>query len=117
MLLFYDTETTGLPVRGAQSDDPRHPNLLSISTMLDCEAGVTRRILYTLIKPDGFKIDERLEAPNAAGKMEPTAFSFNKITNAQANRFGMPLVEALEMHAEMAATAETTVAFSHHFDL
>lgn len=118
MYLHYDTETDGLNVQGVPSDDPRQPHLVSISTTLDDEDGNTLASYSTLIKPDGWKIDERLEMENPAkpGTMMKTAFSIHGITNERALAEGRDLDLAMNSVAELAERAGVLSAFNHFFD-
>ncbi len=111
-VLHYDTETTGLPVSGYPSTDPRQPNIVSLSAVIDDEKGETRSVFSTLIKPDGWKIDERLTDDDG----RKTAFAIHGITNAMALQFGVPIVEAIDMFARLAGTVDVLSAFNHHFD-
>lgn len=106
MILHYDTETTGLPVNGVPSEDPRHPHIVSLSAILDDDSGETRRVLSVLVRPDGkYRLEDFPEAQKVHG-----------ITTDTAERFGVSLSEAMEAFESMVMNADVLSAFNHHFD-
>lgn len=111
-MLTYDFETTGIPIPGQPSNHPAHPKPVSLSAILDDEDGVTRRVFSAIIKPEGWEIDERLTDE----KGKPTAFSIHRITNAQAIKYGRPLVDVVADFIDMIMLTETMSAFNSHFD-
>lgn len=111
-VLHYDTETTGLPVPGVPSNDPRQPRIVTISAILDDEDGNEMTRYSAIIRPDGWEIDERLTGDDG----RPTAFSIHGITNARAQAEGVPLQDALTSFMSMAAVADVLSAFNHFFD-
>lgn len=118
MYLHYDTETEGLNVQGVPSDDPRQPHLVSISAVLDDQHGNEIGKYSTLIKPDGWTIDERLEVenPEKPGTMIKSAFSIHGITNARALAEGIDLDVAMREVAALTEKADILSAFNHFFD-
>lgn len=111
-VLHYDTETTGLPVNGQPSDHPDQPRIVSISAILDDETGRTRSVFSTIIKPEGWTIDESKQTDSG----RPTAFSIHGITNDVANRFGIPIAEAIKRFHQLIQPGTVISAFNHHFD-
>ena len=111
-ILHYDTETTGLFLKGIPSDDPGQPKMLSLSAILDDDNGNTRGVMSMLVRPEGWKIDERMKGDDG----KPTAFAINGISNAIANKYGRPLGQVMSEFALMAKYADVFCAFSHHFD-
>lgn len=111
-VLHFDTETTGLPVSGFPSTDPRQPNIVSISAVVDDEAGKMQSVFSTLIKPEGWKIDERPVGDDG----NKTAFSVHGITNAVAMQYGMNMIDALDIFARLVRSVEIISAFNVFFD-
>lgn len=106
MLLTFDTETTGIPVNGVPSNDPRHPHLVSISAVLDNDQGDIRHVFSTLIKPRGYLLESFPEAQKVHG-----------ITTEQAQRFGMELEDAIGHFENLMKMCAVISAFNIHFDL
>ncbi len=65
MILFFDTETTGLPPRGAPIDDPRQPHLVQLAAMLADDDGRVLFAMSEIIRPDGYSVPE--QASNVHG--------------------------------------------------
>lgn len=105
MILHIDFETTGLPIRGAQSNDPRHPWPVSVAAILDDEDGKMRACYYSLIQ-----LHNEVE-------FSPEAAAVNGLTREICNRFGSPLQEVMGKLTALAQHADTIAAFSHHFDM
>lgn len=105
MILHFDTETTGLPVPGVPSDDPRHPHIVSLSAILDDDDGNQRRVMSVIVRPDGYRLEDFPEAQNVHG-----------ITTDIATKYGVPLMDALEQFGNMLLPETVMSAFNHHFD-
>lgn len=61
-ILFYDTETTGLPNWSMPSSDPSQPHITQIAAELcDEETGETILEMDMLVKPDGWEIPLELQ--------------------------------------------------------
>lgn len=76
-ILFFDTETTGLPLFGEPSDHPDQPHLVEIGAILADED--TREVyaeISLLIKPDSWEISEEVS-------------KIHGITNEAASKFGV----------------------------
>lgn len=112
MILHFDVETAGFPVPGVPADDPRHPSIVSLSAVLDDEKGVLRRVMSVIVR-QSVPIDERLVGDDGKTK---TAFAIHGITNAVADKYGVPLSSALIEFADMAQCADAISAFNVHFD-
>lgn len=55
--LFYDTETTGIPLYDQPSDDPRQPHIVQLGAILvDLDARKEIACLDLIVKPDGWEI-------------------------------------------------------------
>jgi DNA polymerase-3 subunit epsilon len=55
--IFYDTETTGLPLFNDPSDDPRQPHMVQLAAiMVDMDTRLTIQSMDVIIRPDGWVI-------------------------------------------------------------
>jgi DNA polymerase-3 subunit epsilon len=89
--LFYDTETTGLPLWKEPSDHVDQPHIVQLAAKLVNLA--TREVLKSMdviIRPDGWVIPE-------------DTISIHSITNMQAAAEGIPEAEALDQFMELVA--------------
>ena len=105
MFLHTDTETTGIPLNGVPSNDPRHPHLVSLTSLLDSDPANTLDELSTLIKPDGYRTEDF-----------PEAFKIHGITTERAMDEGQPLPVVMGKFIDLAKHAEVFAAYSAHFD-
>lgn len=106
MLLFIDTETTGLPlVRGMNALDKKGiwPDIVSIAWCITSETGEVCKKVYSLVRPDGWKIPA-------------DSIKIHGITMEYAMEHGRPLADVLaELRADLAAV-DTVVAHNMEFD-
>ena len=104
-VLFFDTETTGLPRKrgvSALEDASIWPDLVSISWQIFENKELVRKCSY-IIKPVGFKI------PSESVK-------FHGITTEFAEDNGKPLYDVLTQFAEDVKTCNFIVAHNLEFD-
>lgn len=101
--LFYDTETTGLPLFNEPSEDPRQPHLVQLAAMLvDVDARKTVASLDVIVKPEGWSI------PAEVSKI-------HGITTEHAADVGVPEVLAVEMLLDL-WNKRIRVAHNEEFD-
>lgn len=103
LIVFYDAETTGLPVWQVPSDDASQPHLVQLGAVL-CDVN-TQEVIATLnviIKPDGWVIPEE-------------TIAIHGITNEHAAEFGIPEKEALELFLNLVGDSDRC-AFNKTFD-
>lgn len=105
--IFFDTETTGLPVWGEPlAGGENQPHLVQLAAFLvDTD---TRKIIDSMneiIKPDGWSWDGDNEA-----------FKIHGITMEQAMDEGIPEKEALEMFLALWKPCDLRVAFNTTFN-
>ena len=104
-ILFYDTETSGLPLWNEPNEDPRQPHLVQLAAILvDPE---TRQVLSTLdviVRPDGWTIPDDVVAVHG-------------ITTEKAAALGVPESLALKMLLAMHERCELRVAHNEPFDM
>lgn len=106
LILFFDTETTGLPAKG-QYDNPRHPNtpfICEIAAILTDTHGNVVSSMRRLIQPDGWTIP-------------PNAQSVHKISTQDCIDRGVPLADAIKEFSELSRQAVVLVAHNLKYDL
>ncbi len=83
--LFYDTETTGLPLFSEPSEDPRQPHIVQLAAVLaDLDTRQTLASMDVIIRPDGWVIPDDVAA-------------IHGITTEKAMDLGIPESLALDM--------------------
>lgn len=61
--LFYDTETTGLPLFSEPSEDPRQPHIVQLAACLvDLDKRETISSMDVIVEPDGWEIPAEVSA-------------------------------------------------------
>lgn len=106
MILFFDTETTGVPDKG-QYNNPRHantPRLVELGALLYYPNGKRYGKLEVIVKPEGFEI------PKGASDV-------HGISTERALAEGIPLIEALDRFSRMIDLCDTVVAHNLDYDL
>ena len=105
MYLFFDTETTGLPVnyRAPASDSRNWPRLVQVAWVLADEDGLQLESAEYIIKPQGFTIP-------------PDVARIHGITTAKALSEGFDLVSTLKLLREKVEFASVLVAHNMQFD-
>ena len=104
MLLFFDTETTGLPLWRDPSHDPRQPHLVQLAALLCEDDGTDVETLSTLVNP----------RPRV--RFEPQAVAAHGITPEKAAAEGCPPREALDKFFGMVRRAGLIVGHNVSFD-
>lgn len=103
-ILFYDTETNGLPLWNQPSEHPAQPRITQLAAeLIDADTGNTLAFMNMMIRPEGWTIPEELE-------------KLTGITNALAARFGHQIDSAIDMFVTMWSEAEIRVAHNESFD-
>ena len=102
MFLFFDTETTGLPVEGGHTN-PAQPRLVQIAAILTDPQFKVRGMLYSLVRPEGFEIP--VEASNIHG-----------ITTEIALAQGMTLRAVLYYFLRMYSKSTRVIAHNLDYD-
>lgn len=104
MILFFDTETSGLWRRDLKSDHEDQPHLVSLAAqMCDDEEKIVHQ-LSTVFNPNFFKIPK--EASDIHG-----------ISNEYADKVGVDTKSTLDVLANMISKCDTLVAHNTAFDL
>ena len=102
LILFFDTETTGLPNKKPPLD-PNQARLLQLGAILASPEGEVISELNTLV-----------QIGNAI--INPYALEAHGITAERANAEGIHPKEAFEKFHEMCESAECLVCHNHNFD-
>jgi DNA polymerase III subunit epsilon len=105
MFLFFDTETTGLPLnwRAPITDTNNWPRLVQLAWILADEQGSVVKQQNRVVKPEGFTIPKQ-------------AAQIHGITTEQALEQGVKLSDALKEFLEAQAQARALVAHNISFD-
>lgn len=107
--LFFDTETTGLPPKGARYDKDydKFPHIVQLAWKkvepIPEKLGFTVNTKSLIIKPDGYIIPDK-------------AIKIHGITNDIANITGVPISYALQLFLSDCATSERLIAHNIYFD-
>ncbi|MGC0155384.1 exonuclease domain-containing protein [Chromobacterium vaccinii] len=103
-ILFYDTETTGLPNWSAPSDDPSQPHITQLAAeLVDEDTGDVLDSMDMLIQPDGWTIPDDVAA-------------LTGITTERAAEFGVPLAQAMDAFLALWAQVERRIGHNEPFD-
>lgn len=83
--LFYDTETTGVPLFSEPSEDPRQPHIVQLAaTLVDLGTREIVSSMDVIVRPEGWTIPDDVAA-------------IHGITTEKATAVGVPEFLALEM--------------------
>jgi DNA polymerase-3 subunit epsilon len=104
LALFYDSETTGLPLDYAPEADPRQPHVVQLGACLvDLDTRTTLSALDVICLPDGWEIPAQAAAVHG-------------ITTEMALAVGVPEKLAVTMLLSMAKRAAVRVGHNEQFD-
>lgn len=104
MILFFDTETTGLPDFKKPHTDPSMPHIVQLGAIL-CDAN--RRVvgeMNLIVRPNGYTIPE--EASRVHG-----------ITQEMATDYGLKIESVMGLFCALVDRASTIVAHNLDFDV
>ena len=104
-VLFFDTETQGLPLFNEPSEDPRQPHIVQLAALLvDPESRQVISTLDVIVRPDDWEIPAEVAAVHG-------------ITTEKAAALGVPEPLALDMLMALHERAELRVAHNEPFDM
>lgn len=103
MYLFYDTETTGLPLEEEHPNHPEQPHIVQLAAILMTEDRQEVGSMNVIIRPDGWEIPEE-------------AASVHGINTEMALRYGIPETTAMKTFHEFRKQAQIEVAHRIEFD-
>lgn len=112
MIVIFDVETNGMADFKLPLDDPKQPHVLQLALALIDDAGKEVAAYKTLIKPQGFEVDERLIGDDG----KKTAFSVNGLGNEILQKEGIPIKEALDQFRSFQDRSNLKVAHNYRFD-
>lgn len=102
--LFYDTETTGLPLFNEPSEDPRQPHLVQLAAcLIDVDKRQTIASMNVIVEPRGWLI------PDDVAKI-------HGITTEHAAAVGVSEHLALMMFTDLWQRAQFRIAHNQQFD-
>ncbi len=104
MKLFFDVETSGLPVWHAPASDPSQPHLVQLAALVTDDEGEEKGSFHSIIRPEGWTIPAQ-------------AAAIHGITDEIALSLGVPLVVALVAFSGFCLVATELVAHNLDFDL
>lgn len=103
MILYVDTETTGMPLNSVPLDDQAQPHLVQLGVIVvDQEQQVTASFCL-MVKPAGWRIDPRAQATHG-------------ISAEYANAHGIREADAVQLLCDAARNVGTVVAHRVQFD-
>lgn len=103
-LLFFDTETTGLPIWKEPSEDPSQPHIVQLAaSLIDSETRKTIAAIDLIVKPDGWVIPEETIAVHG-------------ITNEYANKYGIYEKPVIDLFYDLHSRADVRIAHNETFD-
>lgn len=103
MILFFDTETTGIPDFKARSNDPTQPHLVQVALVQSNEDGQEIASNVVIIRPDGWTISPELTA-------------IHGISHERAMDEGIPESDAVDMFLLAQSRVQLRVAHNESFD-
>lgn len=103
MILFLDTETTGLIQPALPEDHPSQPHLVQLGLVLADESGAEWATVELIVRPEDYVI------PDGAARV-------HGITTALALAAGVPLMIAVAAFTNLRAIATSLVAHNMPFD-
>lgn len=102
-ILFYDTETTGLPLFKEPLEHPEQPHIVQIAAILvDEKTRKTIQSIDLIIKPDGYEIPEEIT-------------QIHGIDTAFASACGVPLMKAMSVFLHL-WHGRKRIAYNESFD-
>lgn len=104
LALFYDTETTGLPLFKEPSEHPDQPHIVQLAAFLtDLDTRETVASMDVIIRPDDWAIPDDVAA-------------IHGITTKKAQDLGVPEAQAIDMLLAMHANASVRIGHNEPFD-
>ena len=114
MYLFFDTETTGFPLKDFK--DPKNPRVTQLAWALVNEHGKPFKKYSSLIDPDGWEIPS-VEQLKAQGNKNPNFFVENNMSTERCKKEGRPIEFAIKHFIEAIEECKVMVAHNISFDL
>jgi DNA polymerase-3 subunit epsilon len=104
LALFFDTETTGLPLFKEPSEHPAQPHIVQLGALLvDLDTRIVQSTIDLIVQPDGWEIPEEVAA-------------LHGITTERALEVGVPEDQALCMFMYLWRRASVRIGHNETFD-
>jgi DNA polymerase-3 subunit epsilon len=103
LILFFDTETSGMIDRKLPSEHPSQPRLVQLGALLTERDLTPRAEISLLVESEGVKF-------------HPKAIEVHGITEEMADHAGVPMLVALALFSNLCRRAELVVAHNMDFD-
>jgi DNA polymerase-3 subunit epsilon len=104
LALFYDTETTGLPLFKEPSEDPRQPHIVQLgAALVDMDSRKVLSSIDVIVRPTDWIIPDEVAA-------------IHGITTELAGQVGIPEADAVGMLIEMWDRAACRIGHNEQFD-
>ena len=103
-ILFYDSETTGLPLWSEPSEHPDQPWVVSLSALLTDDEGQKLASMDLMINPE-----RKFEIPDEVVQI-------HGITNEQAAATGLPMPLVFKTFLALWEVADRRIGFGESFD-
>ena len=103
-ILFYDTETTGLPLWSEPSEHPGQPWVVSLSALLTDDEGKKLASMDLMVNPE-----RKFEIPDEVVQI-------HGITNEQAAATGLPMPLVFKTFLALWEVADRRIGFGESFD-
>lgn len=119
-ILFFDTETTGLPRKDPETGETHQPNITQLGFILE-RGGIDMLTVDALIKPDNWYIHTGID-PKTGIEESGTGISrksteITGITMEMCEKDGIPIADAVEMFVIAAENADVIVCHNTAFDM
>lgn len=102
--LFYDTETTGLPLFSEPSEDPRQPHIVQLgAALVDLDTFEQVASLDLIVRPDGWTVPDDVAA-------------IHGITTEQAMAVGVPARIVFDLLLELWERSDVRIGHNESFD-
>lgn len=102
--IFYDTETTGLPLFNEPSEDPRQPHIAQLAAhLVDLDSRQVISSLDVIVEPVTWEIPADVEA-------------IHGISTARARQVGISEVVALDLFLQLWGRSHVRIAHNEQFD-
>ena len=102
--IFYDSETTGLPLFKEPSEHPDQPHIVQLAACLvDLDSRKEISSMDVIIRPNGWTIPDEVAA-------------IHGITTAHAEAVGIEEVTAIDIFMALWGAADTRIAHNEQFD-
>ena len=102
--LFYDTETTGLPLFNEPSEDPRQPHVVQLgAALVDLDTFAEIASLDVIVRPDGWTVPDEVAA-------------IHGITTEHALQVGIPARVVFDLFLELWERSDTRIGHNESFD-